>query len=380
MARKKIALLGPCYPYRGGNALFIAHLHEALSKEYDVELINYSLLYPQLLFPGTTQYDTSGEHFSEYTGKRMINSINPFSWWRVARHVRRLDPDLVVFDWWQPFFGPSNRVMSALLHKHFPDKILFLTENVISHEARRIDKFLTKLGLKHADKFLALSKIVEEDLPKYSRGQKIYRSELPIFGWFKPEAPEALSREKERLGFGGEDEVLLFFGYVRRYKGLDILIEAFAELARERPDLRLLIAGEFYDKPEYYTDLISRLGLDAKVKVINEYIANEALAKYFQLSEVVVLPYRSGTQSGILNIAYGYSKPVVITDVGGFAEFVEDGETGVLVQEADKDQIAAGVRRYFDLRDEVDFESNVRERVARNGFSKIVEVFGEIMK
>ena len=172
----------------------------------------------------------------------------------------------------------------------------------------------------------------------------------------------------------------MFFGYVRRYKGLDILIEAFAELARERPDLRLLIAGEFYDKPEYYTDLISRLGLGAKVKVINEYIANEALAKYFQLSEVVVLPYRSGTQSGILNIAYGYSKPVVITDVGGFAEFVEDGETGVLVQEADKYQIAAGVRRYFDLRDEVDFESNVRERVARNGFSKIVEVFGEIMK
>lgn len=380
MSKKKIALLGPCYPYRGGNALFISHLYEALEKEFEVELINYKLLYPSLLFPGTTQYDKSDEHYSEFTGKRMVNSIGPFSWWRTARYIKKMNPDLVAIDWWQPFFGPSNRAISAMLHKHFPNKILFITENVISHEARGIDKVLTKMGLKHADKFLALSNIVEKDLPQYSRGQKIYRSELPIFGWFKADEATNIAAEKEKLGFGAEHTVLLFFGYVRRYKGLDILLEAFADLVAQRPDLRLLVAGEFYDKPEFYDDIIEKLNIRDKVKVINQYIPNEELAKYFQLSEVVVLPYRSGTQSGILNIAYGYQKPVVITDVGGFAEFVDDGKTGVMVPVADKYNITAGVRHYFELAKTVDFAANIRQRVASNGFEKIAGVFKEILE
>jgi len=380
MSKKKIALLGPCYPYRGGNALFISHLYEALEKEFDVELINYKLLYPQLLFPGTTQYDKSDEHYSEFTGKRMINSIGPLSWWRTARYIKKMNPDLVAIDWWQPFFGPSNRAISAMLHKHFPNKILFITENVISHEARRIDKVLTKIGLKHADKFLALSKIVEDDLVHYSRGQKIYRSELPIFGWFKADDTTNIASEKEKLGFSTNHTVLLFFGYVRRYKGLDILLEAFADLAAQRDDLRLLVAGEFYDKPEFYYDIIEKLNIGHKVKVINQYIPNEELAKYFQLSEVVVLPYRSGTQSGILNIAYGYQKPVVITDVGGFAEFVDDGKTGVMVPVSDKYHIAAGVRHYFELAKSVNFAENIKNRVAANGFEKIAGVFKEILK
>ncbi len=377
---KKIALIGPCHPYRGGNALFIAHLYEALSKEFEVELINYKVLYPSLLFPGTTQYDESDEHFSDFTGKRMINSMGPFSWWRTARYIKKMNPDLVVIDWWQPFFGPSNRAISGMLRKHFPNKILFLTENVISHEARKIDKFLTKLGLKHADKFLALSNIVEKDLPQYSRGQKIYRSELPIFGWFKEHEKAEIQAEKEKLGFEKDSTVLLFFGYVRRYKGLDILLEAFADLAAQRDDLRLLVAGEFYDDPKFYFDIIEKNNIGNKVKVINQYIANEELAKYFQLSEVVVMPYRSGTQSGILNIAYGYNKPAVITNVGGFAEFIDDGKTAVLVAKADKYHIAAGVRHYFELAKTVDFENNIRKRVAENGFGKIAEVFKEILK
>jgi len=378
--KKKIALIGPCYPYRGGNALFISHLHEALSKEFEVELINYKVLYPSLLFPGTTQFDKSDEHYSEFTGKRMVNSMGPLSWWRTAQYIKKMNPDLVAIDWWQPFFGPSNRAISAMLRRHFPNKILFITENVISHESRKIDQFLTKLGLKHADKFLALSNIVEKDLPQYSRGQKIYRSELPIFGWFKADEGIDKQAEKQKLGFEANNKVLLFFGYVRRYKGLDILLEAFADLVAQDNNLRLLVAGEFYDDPKFYFDIIEKLNIGDKVKVINQYIANEELAKYFQLSEVVVMPYRSGTQSGILNIAYGYNKPAVITDVGGFAEFVDDGKTAVMVAKADKYHIAAGVRHYFELAKTVDFEDNIRRRVAENGFGKITEVFKEILK
>ncbi len=358
----------------------MSHLYEALRDEFEVEFINYKLLYPSLLFPGTTQYDKSDDHYLKVETKRMINSIGPLSWLKTARYIKKLNPDLIAIDWWQPFFGPSNRAITSFLRKQFPNKILFITENVISHEARWVDRILTKIGLKHADKFLALSQKVVDDVQLFSGKRKIYRSELPVYGWYEAGEQTNLQAAKEALGFEKDDTVLLFFGYVRRYKGLDILLEAFAKLLAQRPDLKLLVAGEFYDKPEFYDAIIQKLDLADKVKIINQYVPNEALAQYFQLSEVVVLPYRTGTQSGILNIAYGYYKPVVITDVGGLSEFVEDGKTGIIVPNANEADIAAGILRYFELAKTVDFGQNVRQRVEANGFNKIAEVFQRIVE
>ena len=305
--------------------------------------------------------------------------MNPITWAKTANYINSKNPDLIVVDWWQPYFGPCLRGVTSLIKKELKSKILFITENVISHEARWIDGFLTRMGLKHADRFLALSKSVVETLTPMTKGRKIYRSELPVFGHYSKDEQLDIAAEKEKLGFERDATVLLFFGYVRKYKGLDILIEAFAEMEERYPDYRLLIAGEFYDNPQPYLQLIKKLGVTHKVKVINKFIPNEQVAAYFTLSEVVVLPYRSATQSGILNIACGYEKPVVITNVGGLSEFVEDGKTGIFVPTADKFEIVKGIERYFSLKDQEDFPGNIAAKNEQNSFGGIVDTFREIL-
>jgi glycosyltransferase involved in cell wall biosynthesis len=378
---KKIVLIGPCYPYRGGNALTMSYLYKALmeSGQYEVVFVNFSLLYPEFLFPGTTQYDESEEHFERVPTHRLVNSINPISWWRTAQFVRSQQPDLVAIDWWQPFFGVSMWAISRLLLPLYKNKILFITENVISHEARFVDRILTRIGLANADKFLCFSQQVVNDLKPFRlREQPIFRSELPIYDWFKPAEESEIAPTRTRLGFAPSDKVILFFGYVRKYKGLDILIEAFAQLAPKMPELKLLICGEFYDDPKEYTDLIARLGIAQSTVLVNQYIPNEEVMQYFAVSELVVQPYRSATQSGILNMAYGALKPVVVTNVGGLQEFVDDGKTGIIVPTSEAHEVANGILRYFSLKDQTDFAKNIQLRVSENAFSKIVGVFDEM--
>lgn len=379
MEKKKIAIVGPAYPYRGGNALFVSHLYKALAETFELRLFNFKLLYPQLLFPGTTQYDKSEQHYDKVPSERLINSMNPLSWRKTGMEISAWAPDLIVFDWWQPYFGPCYNGICRNIKASLRSRIVFITENVISHEARWIDKFLTGMALKHARQFLTLSKKVESDIKVLAKGRPVFRSELPVYGWYEVPDDFDAAAEKEALGFEPSDTVLLFFGYVRQYKGLDILMRAFAQLQEKRSDLKLLVAGEFYDKPESYEALLKELGIADKAKLINKYISNEEVARYFELAEAVVLPYRNGTQSGILNIAYGYQKPVVITDVGGLAEFVEPDQTGVIVQEASPEAVAQGVERYFDLKGRVDFAKNIEARVAANSFGKIVAVFKELL-
>lgn len=380
MEKKKIAIVGPAYPYRGGNALFVSHLYKALAEEFEVKLFNFKLLYPQLLFPGTTQYDKSDQHYDKVPSERMINSMNPLSWWKTGQEISRWEPDLIAFDWWQPYFGPCYNGICRSINKAFRSRIVFITENVISHEARWVDKFLTRMAVKHGQQFLTLSKKVEQDIQELAKGRPVFRSELPVYGWYEVPDDFDAAAEKKALGFEASDTVLLFFGYVRHYKGLDILMRAFAQLQAQRPDLKLLVAGEFYDKPETYEALLDELGIAGKTKIINKYISNEEVARFFELAEAVVLPYRNGTQSGILNIAYGYQKPVVITDVGGLAEFVEPERTGVIVDKAEPEAVAQGIERYFELKETVDFAENIKARVAANSFGKIVSVFHQLLK
>lgn len=379
MKKKKIAIVGPAYPYRGGNALFVSHLYKALAEEFEIRLFNFKLLYPQLLFPGTTQYDESDQHYDKVPSERLINSMNPLSWQKTGKEISQWKPDLIAFDWWQPYFGPCYNGICRSIDKALRSRIVFITENVISHEARWVDKFLTRMALKHARQFLTLSKKVEQDIQQLANGRPIFRSELPVYGWYEVPEDFDAAEEKKDLGFEPSDTVLLFFGYVRQYKGLDILMRAFARLQEQRSDLKLLVAGEFYDKPDTYERLAEELGIAGKTKMINKYISNEEVARFFELAEAVVLPYRNGTQSGILNIAYGYQKPVVITDVGGLAEFVEPDKTGVIVDKAEPEAVAKGIERYFRLKTEVDFAKNIEARVAANSFGKIVEVFRQLL-
>ena len=378
--KKKIILIGPAYPYRGGNALFVTHTYEALKNIFDIKIYNYKLLYPSFLFPGTTQFDRSKEQIFQVPSERVINSINPFNWIKVAGLIKKENADLVVFDWWHPFFGFCHGAISFLTRKKYKNKILFITENIVSHEANAIDKFLTKIGLKYASKFLALSGIVEKDLNQYSEGKKVYRSELPIYDCYKSIEESNLQMIRNQLGFKNDAIVLLFFGYVRKYKGLDILIEAFPKILQEHPSARLLVVGEFYDDPKEYLELIKKLYIEDKVKVINQFVPNEDVAKYYQVSDVVILPYRSATQSGILNVAYGFNKPVLSTDVGGLAEFVDEGKTGFVVKPNSPEAIVEGVDKFINSKDKTNFAEYIQLRNQKNSFNHLPEVFENILK
>ena len=378
--KKKIILIGPAYPYRGGNALFVTHTYDSLKDHFDVKIYNYKLLYPSFLFPGTTQFDKSKEQVFQVASERVVNSINPFNWIKTAQQLKKENADLVVFDWWHPIFGFCHGVISFLLRKKYKNKILFITENVVSHEANAFDKFLTRIGLKFASKFLTLSGIVEKEVKQYSKGKKVYRSELPVYDCYKPAEQVNAKNLKEELGISENSLVLLFFGYVRKYKGLDILIEAFPKILSTNPKAKLLIVGEFYDDPREYFELIKKLGIEKQVKVINQFVPNEDVAKYYQAADVVILPYRSATQSGILNVAYGFYKPVIVTDVGGLAEFVDEGKTGFVVKPNSPDAIAEGVNKFLLSRDKTDFAAHIRERNQKNSFNQLPEVFEKILE
>ncbi len=378
-AVKKILIIGPAFPYRGGNSLFVSHVYDALKNNFEVVIFNYKLLYPSLLFPGTTQFDNSETTIKKAPNKRLVNSINPFNWISVSSKIVKEKPDLIVFDWWHPFFGLCHFGISAMLPSIFKKKIIFITENYISHEGNIVDRLLTKIGLTNSKAFIALSDIVEKELISNNPGKKIFRSELPVYDCYKIENNSA-SQTRASLGFGENDKVLLFFGYVRKYKGLDILIEAMPEILKSYPEAKLLIVGEFYDDPMEYTSRIKSLGIQEKVKIVNQFVPNEEVGKYYIASDLVVLPYRSATQSGILNVAYGFLKPVLVTRVGGLSEFMLKDKTGVLVEPDSSAEIVKGVKKFFELKSSVNFENNMQLYVGNNKFEKLPELFNDILQ
>ncbi len=377
--KKKIIIIGPAYPYRGGNSLFVSHVYDALKNDFEVKVFNYKLLYPSILFPGKTQYDESATLIKKAPNERLINSISPLSWIQVANRIIKENPDLIVFDWWHPFFAFCHFTISELIKKKFRNKILFITENFISHEGNFIDKRLTDIGLKNASSFMVLSGIVEKEVKLIANGRKVYKSELPIYDCYETDETISVSNLRKEFGFSEQDKVLLFFGYVRKYKGLDLLIDAFPKIKSSIPNAKLLIVGEFYDSPEVYTDKIKKLGIEKDTVIVNKFVPNEDVGKYYKVSDLVILPYRSATQSGILNVAYGFSKPVIVTNVGGLSEFVEDKKSGIIINPDLPEEIANGVMEYFRLEDQVDFEKNIKELVNKNKFRNLAALFNQII-
>ena len=377
-SKKKIIIIGPAYPYRGGNSLFVSYVADLLKKKFEVKIINYKLLYPALLFPGTTQFDKSNVLIKKADNERIINSINPFTWIKAATKIKTEKPDLIVFDWWHPFFSFCHFAISFLIKKRLKNKILFITENFVSHEGHFIDKLLTRIGLKNASSFLVLSYKVEQELRLAGYHNIIYRTELPIYDCYKQELLSGTAKEK--FGYEPENKVLLFFGYIRGYKGLDLLLEAMPNIIKEIPEVRLLIVGEFYDNPSTYIEKIKELSLTNHVLIVNKFVPNEEVGEYYLASDLNILPYRSATQSGILNVSYGFLKPVLVTNVGGLSEFVNNGKTGVVVEPNSSESIVKGVKDFFKLANKVDFTENIRDYIRENKFEKLPELFEEIIE
>lgn len=341
----RIAIVGPAYPFRGGNALFVAHLYESLRVDHDVTVVSYTRLYPSLLFPGTTQMNLSRDPVKATPSRQLIDSVNPLSWLRAARwlsHPSRR-PDLLIFTWWNPFFAPCHGVIARLVRRMAGSGIVFVCENVVSHENRRADRFLTRYALSAADYFMVLSEVVAQRIQSLFPDVPLRQAALPIYGCY---GASSTDRDATRARLGLRRPTVLFFGYVRPYKGLEHLLRAMPTIARDA-DAQLLVVGEFYEDRRRYDELISELGIGDRVTVVAEHVPDEAVGEYFAASDLVVLPYVSATQSGITQIAYAFGLPVVSTDVGGLPEVVRDGVTGYIVPPRDPEALAAAVARYF---------------------------------
>ena len=341
----KVTLVGPIYPYRGGIAHHTAMLYRALvTREHQVLLYSFKRQYPRWLFPGRTDRDPSALKLDaecEYT----LDSLNPLTWLATAQAIRARRPDVLILQWWVPFFAPMWAVL-ARVARRVGIKVLFICHNVLPHEQRPWDVWLAKRVLRLGDGFLVPSQEERMRLLGLLPGRRVEVAPHPIYDMF---AGQAIPRDEARwrLALPPPAPILLFFGFVREYKGLRYLLEAMPVIRIEFADVRLLVVGEFWQDKQTYLDQIERLDIARNVVVVDRYVPNEEVPVYFAAADVVVLPYTDVTQSGVVQLAFGFGVPVITTRVGGLAEVVADGETGLLVPPGDCAALAEGVKRYF---------------------------------
>ncbi|MCZ6766069.1 MAG: glycosyltransferase [bacterium] len=370
---RKVCLVGPAYPYRGGIAHFTSQLAREFRKDHDLFVVNFQRQYPSLLFPGKTQYDKSGVPL-DLESERLIDSINPLSFPKAARAINEYRPDLVVFQWWHPFFAFAYRTISGRIRKRSDAKVVFLCHNVLPHESSVVDRVLIRHAFGAVDRFLVQSREDEENLKRIKPGTVSRVHPHPIYDCFNTGQS---SKETARSELGVKGKVLLFFGYIRAYKGLGVLLTAFAETLRDGP-ATLLVVGEFYEKRDGYDAMIEELGIAEHVRIVDEYVPNEAVEKYFKACDVVVLPYLSATQSGIVQVAYGFDKPVIVTEVGGLPDVVDHGETGFVVPPRDSGALAAAIREFFNDGSPDRFEGRIVAAKSRFSWARCKELLIEL--
>lgn len=365
----KFVLVGTAYPHRGGIAHYVALLtRELRAAGHEVTVISFSRQYPGFLFPGKSQEETGPETI-RVDAEPLIDTVNPLSWFRAAARIRSLAPDLVVYKYWMPFFAPAygtvaRRVRAAGIRN------CFLLDNLIPHERRPGDLALTRWALGPVDCFIAQSAAVAGDLRSFRPRAPLAEVPHPVYSIFPPGAGRAAARE--RLGVTAS-EVALFFGFIRGYKGLANLFRAVARIPGER-DFQLLVGGEFYEDDRPYRRLMAELGIEHRVVLHDRYIPNDEVGDFFNAANVVVLPYVTATQSGIIQIAFNYDRPVITTDVGGLPEVVRPGELGEVVPAEDPGRLAEALLDYFDGGKEARYAPRVAEEKKRYSWSGLVEV------
>ena len=369
----RFVLVGTAYPQRGGIAHYIALLSRALEAAgHEVKVVSFTRQYPGLFFPGRSQ-DEAGPETIRVDSERLIDSVGPLSWFRAARRIRAIAPDLVVFKYWMPFFAPAYGTMARRLGKA-GIRTCFLLDNVIPHERRPGDIALTRYALAPVDCFVAQSKSVAAELRRFRPHAPLREVAHPVYDIFGENSDREAARR--RLGVRAE-EVALFFGFIRGYKGLLNLFRAVARIPRER-SFQLLVGGEFYEDPGPYRDLIAELGIADRVILHDRYIPNDEVADFFTAANVVVLPYQSATQSGIIQIAFNFNRPVITTDVGGLPEVVRPGELGEVVPPEDPAALAEAMVDYFEAGKEARYTPQVAEEKKRYSWGKLVEALAAL--
>ena len=357
-------ILGPAHPLRGGG---ITTFNQRLAKEfiengYDCKIYSFSLQYPSFLFPGKTQYSDEPPP-KDLTILPVINSVNPFNWWQVGNRLRKEMPDIIVVRYWLPFMGPSLGTIIRKAKKNRHTKIICIADNVIPHEKRLGDKAFTKYFLKACDAFITMSEKVMNDLRLFEKTKPAMLVAHPLYDNFGTIISKAEARKY--LNLEQEAKIILFFGFIRKYKGLDLLLEALHILQSESPSesagLKLLIAGEFYDDEKYYLDLVAKWNLQQSLILRTGFIPDKDVPYYFCATDAVIQPYRNATQSGVTPLSYHFDKPMIVTNVGGLPALVPHHQAG-LVAEANPNAIAAAIREFYQLGEHYFIEHLRREK------------------
>jgi glycosyltransferase involved in cell wall biosynthesis len=366
-------LFGPGYPLRGGIAQYLALLYRALEKYAQVRQFSLIRQYPSFLFPGKTQQDESADPLRVDT-EPVLDMLAPWQWPGAGRKVAAWRPHGLVYKWWLPFMGPGYAsVLSAA--RRAGSQVVMIADNLVPHEKRPFDNLFTGLVLKRTDSYIVQSESVEEDLHRLAPGARYRRVPHPIYVQYASDQ----SREEARTALDIEGDLLLFFGFVRRYKGLDTLIEAMPQILKTR-DATLIVAGEFYEPAEPYRARVAQLGLTDRVRFVDRYLPDEEVRVLFAAADVCVLPYHSATQSGVIQVAYAADCPVITTRVGGLPEFVTEGESGLMVPPGDPGAVADAVERFYRQGGRAAFEPGVARQAKRYSWEALAEAIIELVE
>ncbi|AIM36463.1 glycosyl transferase family 1 [Sphingobacterium sp. ML3W] len=367
----RIVILGSAYPLRGGG---IASFNERLAEHYqqlghEVDIYSFSLQYPNFLFPGKSQFsDEPAPKDLRIFSK--VNSINPFNWIKIGRELKKAKYDLLIVRFWMPFFGPCLGTIQRIVRQNNHTKVVCIADNIIPHEQRIGDKILAQYFLNAVDGCVTMSQSVLEDLSKINPHIPAIYSPHPLYDNYGPAI--GLEQARAQLNIPLSEKVVLFFGFIRQYKGLDILLEALGKPEIKNLNVKLLLAGEFYGDEAYYQDLIQKYHLQDRIYLHTSFIPNDEVGRYFCAADAVVLPYRTATQSGITQVAYHYDVPMIVTRVGGLPELVHDEVVGLVV-EPTAEEVAKGIIAFYqDDRSRL-FRENMKEEKKKYSW----DTFGE---
>jgi glycosyltransferase involved in cell wall biosynthesis len=373
----KIVFLSTFYPFRGGISQFNALIYREIEKEHEVEAITFSRQYPSLLFPGKTQLVSPDDAADTIPSKRWLDSINPLTYIRTARRIKKMQPDLIITKYWMTFFAPSLGYVLGRQTKK--TKRISVLDNVIPHEKRFFDNWCNRYFLKRNDGFIVMSEKVLKDLLLYVPNARYIHVPHPVYNQFGEKLTRIAALQKLGLEKMAEKKIILFFGIIRDYKGLDLLLEAMAFLS---DDFQLIVAGEVYGSFQKYQDIIDNRQLNERVSLFTNYIGDDEVKDYFSAADVCVLPYKSATQSGITSISNHFELPLIATNVGGLAETIHHQKTGLIIEELEVKAIADSINHYFEANLKAQFEAAIKlqnlDNTWKNFAEKIVRFYHEL--
>jgi D-inositol-3-phosphate glycosyltransferase len=325
-----IVIIGPAYPFRGGIAAFNESLARTWQqKGHQVEIFTFTTQYPSFLFPGKSQY-VEGPPPTDLVIHPSLSSINPLTWFTVGQKIKKMKPDLVLIRYWLPFMAPCLGTVARIIKGNNHSKVVALTDNIVPHEKRPGDAALTTYFTGACDAFVTMSETVSTELQRFNKKKRpVTCQPHPIYDTYGAK----LTREEalQKLHLPQEGQYILFFGFIRHYKGLDLLLEAMQDERLQQRNIKLMVAGEYYEAPEPYLSIIEKAGLKDSVILATEYIPHDQVSWYFSAADLVVQPYRHASQSGVTQIAYHFEVPMVVTNVGGLSEMIPNGEVGYVV-------------------------------------------------